>query len=80
MKKILGLQAPMELTSGLDNTTSDEEGEEEANLCQMTDHTKLKEIHQSKDIGSLIETTQNNEAYDTLKRELCLVNENVSKN
>lgn len=29
-------------------------------------HTKLKKIHQSKDIGSLTETTQNIDTYENL--------------
>lgn len=42
-------------------------------------HTKLKEIHQFKDISSLTKTIQNSEAYETFKKELCLENEKVSK-
>jgi len=43
------------------------------------DHTKLKEVYQSRYISSLIESSQNNKAYETLKKELCLQNEKVSK-
>ena len=32
-------------------------------------HIELKEVHQSKDINSLTETTQNNKAYESLKKE-----------
>lgn len=42
-------------------------------------HTKLKKIHQSKDIGSLTETTQNIDTYENLKNELCLENEKAFK-
>ena len=42
-------------------------------------HIELKEIHQSKDISSLKKTTQNNDAYMTLKKDLCLENEKFSK-
>ena len=43
------------------------------------DHTELNKSHQYKDISSLTETTQNSEAYETLKKELCLEKENFSK-
>ena len=46
------------------------------------DHTKLKELHQYKDINSLTKTTQSSESYETLKsrgKELYLEIEKVSK-